>query len=73
MMCPVCKKVSRMGGVRKLLRGHYNPTTKRKRHPNLQWYALPSGKRLKICTSCLKKQAQDPTYFERKGLLARIR
>lgn len=33
----------------------YNPTGKRRVQPNLQWAALPSGGRVKICTSCLKK------------------
>lgn len=32
----------------------YNPTGKNRKQPNLQWATLPSGKRLKICTSCLK-------------------
>jgi ribosomal protein L28 len=33
----------------------FNPTGKRRRNPNLQWARLSSGKRIKICTSCLKK------------------
>ncbi len=55
-------------GVRKLLRGNYNPTTKRKRHPNLQWVTLGSGKRVKVCTRCKRKGAQDPEYFKKRGL-----
>lgn len=39
--------------TRVLLRGHYNPTTKGRRYPNLQW-AHVAGKRLKICTDCIK-------------------
>lgn len=69
MMCPVCKKVTRTGGVRKLLRGNYNPTGKRKRHPNLQWAVLPNGKRMKMCTNCKKSGAKDPSYFKKKGVV----
>ncbi|MEK7579845.1 MAG: hypothetical protein AAB469_01480 [Patescibacteria group bacterium] len=38
---------------RKLLRGHYNPTKIYRQKPNLQW-ALVNGKRMKICTDCIK-------------------
>lgn len=38
---------------RVLLRGHYNPTGKSRKYPNLQW-AKVSGKRVKICTDCIK-------------------
>jgi len=33
----------------------YNPIGKSRKQPNLQWATLPSGGRIKICTSCLKK------------------
>ena len=39
--------------TRKLLRGHYNPTSRVKRYPNLQWASV-GGKRIKICTDCIK-------------------
>lgn len=42
-----------MATTRVLLRGHYNPTSKSKRYPNLQW-AKVAGKRTKICTDCIK-------------------
>ena len=60
-VCLICKKGSRMGGKRNLLRGKYNPTKTKRKYPNLQWARLPacagrqSGKRIKICTDCLKK------------------
>ena len=44
-----------MGGKRNLLRGKYNPTKMQRKIPNLQWTRLPGGKRVKICTRCLKK------------------
>ena len=51
--CPQCGKGSRMVTTRVLLRGHYNPTSKSRRYPNLQW-AKVNGKRIKICTDCIK-------------------
>lgn len=69
MLCPVCKKRSRVGGVRKLLRGHYNPTTKRVRHPNLQWVTIAPGKRIKMCAACKKRAAKEPAYLKRKGIV----
>ena len=59
--CPLCGKQSQMEWKRKLLRGHYNPTHKRRKYPNLQWVKLwnpkagiPAGKRIKACTKCIK-------------------
>jgi ribosomal protein L28 len=42
-----------MRGKRNLLRGHYNPTPKQRKYPNLQW-AVVDGKRMKICTNCIR-------------------
>jgi ribosomal protein L28 len=53
--CPICGKGTIMGGKRNLLRGKYNPTPKKRKYPNLQWARLENGKRIKICTRCLKK------------------
>lgn len=53
-----------MANKRKLLRGNYNPVDRYKKHPNLQWAkidGLPTGqtgKRIKICTSCLKARSK---------------
>jgi len=52
--CPICKKGSVIMGTRRLLRGHYNPTKRSRKYPNLQWARLSSGGRVKICTRCLK-------------------
>jgi hypothetical protein len=46
-----------MGGKRILLRGHYNPTSTSRKYPNLQ-YAKVGGKRLLICTHCLRNIAK---------------
>jgi len=53
-VCPLCGKKSMVAVVRKKLRGKYNPTSKKRKYPNLQWVKLPSGKRVKACTKCIK-------------------
>ncbi|PIP17088.1 MAG: 50S ribosomal protein L28 [Candidatus Portnoybacteria bacterium CG23_combo_of_CG06-09_8_20_14_all_37_13] len=52
-ICEVCGKTSMMAVVRKLLRGHYNPTTKKRKYPNLQHKKI-GNKRIWICAKCLK-------------------
>lgn len=56
--CPLCGKKPTMATTRVLLRGHYNPTVKSKRYVNLQW-ARVNGKRIKICTDCIKTLAKQ--------------
>lgn len=57
--CALCGKGSVIGGKRKLLRGHYNPTKTERKYPNLQWGRLPDGTRAKICTECLRTLAKS--------------
>jgi len=63
--CAICEKGSLMFGVRKKLRGKYNPTAKRRKYPNLQWLNIPkdtkhkkfkplAGKRVLACAKCIK-------------------
>jgi ribosomal protein L28 len=52
--CQVCGKGQKIVWRRVKLRGKYNPTTKRKQKPNLQWFKFPSGKRILVCTKCKK-------------------
>ncbi len=53
--CDRCGKSHMMGGTRKLLRGHYNPTAYTKKRANLQWARDPvTGKRMRVCTKCQK-------------------
>lgn len=56
-MCPICNKGSLVGGKysSRVRATQYNPTGKKRRQPNLQWAKLPTGRRIKICTRCLKK------------------
>jgi len=65
--CPLCGKKSMMANKRKLLRGHYNPVNRYRKYPNLQWAKVnpekagalgAGGKRVKICTSCIKAQSK---------------
>ncbi|MBI3588989.1 MAG: 50S ribosomal protein L28 [Candidatus Liptonbacteria bacterium] len=56
--CEICGKSSAMMGTRKLLRGHYNPTNRSRKYPNLQKTKLPNGKRILACTQCIKTLAR---------------
>ncbi|MEX0877305.1 MAG: hypothetical protein WDZ40_00385, partial [Candidatus Spechtbacterales bacterium] len=60
----VCGKDSQMEGKRKLLRGHYNPTTKKRKYANLQWLRLDSGSRVKVCTRCKKTAVKKPNILK---------
>ena len=51
--CARCEKTSQMGGHRILLRGHYNPTNWTRKYPNLQMSTV-DGKKMLICTSCIR-------------------
>jgi len=54
--CAICGKKGKMVWRRKRLRAaKYNPTIKRRQHPNLQWVRLPSGKRVLACAKCIKR------------------
>lgn len=60
--CELCSKTSRMGGTRKLLRGHYNPTNWTRKYPNLQRTRIPAGgfmgieagTRVLVCSNCIR-------------------
>ena len=51
--CALCGKGSRIGGARRLLRGHYNPVNYSRKYPNLQ-YTTVGGVRKLICTNCMR-------------------
>jgi len=44
---------------RKLLRGNYNPTIKKRKYPNLQWLTIDSKPRIKACAKCIKARAKS--------------
>jgi len=52
--CAICGKSSMVARNYEKLRGKYNPTAKKRKHPNLQWVRLPNGKRVRACTKCIK-------------------
>jgi len=64
--CKLCLKGSVIRGKRKLLRGHYNPTTKFRRYPNLQ-YAKVDGIRTLICTQCLRTMSKKTAAASAKS------
>jgi hypothetical protein len=64
--CASCGKGSIIRGKRKLLRGHYNPTSTSRKYPNLQ-YAKVDGARKLICTSCMKKTVKPVRKRTRKS------
>ena len=67
--CKICAKKRNLARRLKKLRGKYNPTMKRKQKPNLQWLKVPigikkpifrdfAGKRILVCTKCIKTLAK---------------
>lgn len=56
--CTICGKKYVVVWKHVKLRGKYNPTIKKRKYPNLQWVKLPSGKRVKACTKCIKAMAK---------------
>jgi len=57
-VCSICGKKTLMVWKRVKLRGRYNPTSKTRKKPNLQWVKLASGKKAKACTKCIKALAK---------------
>jgi hypothetical protein len=62
-VCTICKKHSAMSNTLVKLRGKYNPTSKVRRYPNLQWVHLKPvnghpGKRVLACAKCIKRMAK---------------
>ncbi len=70
--CPICQKKSIMvGRFVKFRATKYNPTGKKRKQPNLQWFTFAdketipcigkkdlscfANKRVKICTKCIKR------------------
>jgi ribosomal protein L28 len=67
--CAICQKEPKSVFRLVKLRGKFNPTTKRKVRPNLQWVKIPigikkepykkfAGKRILACTKCIKALAK---------------
>jgi len=58
-VCAICGKRYQTVTRRVKTRSAYNPTASHRQKPNLQWYTLPTGKRVKVCVSCLKRMAKS--------------
>lgn len=56
--CQICEKGYNSVWRLVKLRGKFNPTSKRKQYPNLQWVTLASGKKIKACAKCIKALAK---------------
>jgi len=64
--CAICGKTSTVNWKLRKLRGKYNPTSKKRKYPNLQWVTIPNGikspkkaralraKRVLACVKCIK-------------------
>lgn len=54
--CTICDKGTRVvGGYSNRVRAtKYNPIPKIRKKPNLQWGKTADGKRILVCTRCLK-------------------
>ena len=48
------------------LRGQYNPTSKKRKYPNLQWVRFDDGSRLKACTKCIRTMTKVKKVRHRK-------
>jgi ribosomal protein L28 len=57
-ICTICGKHSAMGVTLVKLRGKYNPTSRVRKYPNLQWARTPAGKRVLACAKCIKRMAK---------------
>jgi ribosomal protein L28 len=66
--CEMCGKGSVIRGHRKLLRGHYNPTSTSRKYPNLQ-FAKVNGKRALICTACIRTITKKAAAKAKKAAL----
>src|SRR3989344_1975825 len=53
-VCALCGKTSVMQWRYKKLRGHFNPTLKERKFPNLQITTTSDGRRVRACTKCIR-------------------
>ncbi len=57
--CAICGKSYTYSIARKKIRSKYDPVNRKKTKANLQWFRLPSGKRVKVCTRCMKNLKRE--------------
>ena len=64
--CAICGKKSMVAVTRVKLRGQYNPTSKKRKYPNLQWVRFDDGQRIKACAKCIKTMTKVKKVRNRK-------
>ncbi|MFC1700721.1 bL28 family ribosomal protein [Patescibacteria group bacterium] len=52
--CTICNKKYSVRTKWKKIKSKYDPVSKQRKYPNLQWVTLPDGKRIKACAKCIK-------------------
>lgn len=60
-VCSICGKTYQIAIKYKKVKSAYNPVNKHRQYPNLQWFRMPDGKRVKACTKCRKRLAKTIT------------
>ncbi|MDD3491457.1 MAG: L28 family ribosomal protein [Candidatus Pacebacteria bacterium] len=58
-ICGICGKTYQKAVRYRKIRSVFNPVARHRQHPNLQWFRMPDGKRMLICTSCRKRLVKD--------------
>ena len=54
-VCSICGKSYQIAIKYKKVHSAYNPTSRHRQKPNLQWFRMPDGKRVKACNKCRKR------------------
>ena len=53
-ICSICGKTYQKATHYKKVRSAYNPVSRHHQKPNLQWFRMPDGKRILVCSTCRK-------------------
>lgn len=60
-VCAICGKRYQTATKYKKTRSAYNPVSKHKQKPNLQWFRMPDNKRVLVCTKCRQRLSKTIT------------
>lgn len=58
-VCAICGKTYQNAVKYRKVHSVYNPTARHRQNPNLQWFKMPDGKRIKVCAQCRKRLAKN--------------
>ena len=64
--CSVCGKKYSVRVKWKKIKSKYDPVSKKRKYPNLQWATLDNGKRIKACAKCIKTMNKIKTKKDKK-------